>query len=201
MDFTKDFLIRVSVNLSDLSSKTKLRKIKMALTKKKKEELVSEFAEKIKNKKAIVFVDFSGIPVDEINDLRSKLKEQGALMRVVKLNLFAIAAEKAGVKVDINDLAGHPVAFIFSDDEISAPKTVYEFSKSNNNLEILGGILEGRKIALEEVKSLAMMPSREELYAKLVGSLASPLRGMVGVLSGNLRGLVNVINQYAESKE
>ncbi|MCL5094174.1 MAG: hypothetical protein M1355_03520 [Patescibacteria group bacterium] len=65
-------------------------------------------------------------------------------------------------------------------------------------MELFGGVLNGKSISLDEIKSLALMPSREEMYAKIVGSLASPLRGLASVLQGNLRGLVNVLSQYKD---
>ncbi|MDD3480643.1 MAG: 50S ribosomal protein L10 [Patescibacteria group bacterium] len=173
----------------------------MAISRKKKEELVEEVAGKIKDSKSIVFADFTGLSVDEISELRAKLREQGVGLKVVKHNLFALAASKAGADIDIKELAGHPVAFAFSTDEVLGAKTINDFAKGNEKLTMLGAALEGKNISMDELKTLANMPSREELYAKVVGSLASPLRGMVGVLSGNLRGLVSVLNQYADSRK
>jgi large subunit ribosomal protein L10 len=173
----------------------------MAISRRKKEELVEEITGKIKESKSIVFADFTGLSVDEASELRAKLRENGVSLKVVKHNLFAIACQEAGADINIDELAGHPIAFAFSSDEVMGAKTINDFAKSNEKLEMVGGALEGKNISMEELKALANMPSREELYAKVVGSLASPLRGMVGVLQGNLRGLVNVLDQYAESKK
>jgi len=173
----------------------------MAITRKKKEELVEQITQKIKDSKSIVFADYRGLSVDEINEIRGKLREQGVEMKVLKQNLFAIAAKKAGADINTSELKGHPIAYVFGSDEVAPAKTVYDFAKKHENLEMVGGALDGKTLSKEELNSLALMPSREELYAKVVGSLASPLRGMVGVLQGNLRGLVSVISQYADTKQ
>ncbi len=173
----------------------------MAISRKKKESLVEEITTKIKESKSIIFADFAGLSVEEASELRAKLRANDASLKVVKHNLFAIAAKEAGADINIDELAGHPIAFAFSSDEVMGAKTINEFAKSNEKLEMIGGALEGKNISMEELNALANMPSREELYAKVVGSLASPLRGMVGVLQGNLRGLVSVISQYAESRK
>ncbi len=173
----------------------------MAISRKKKEELVEKITDKIKESKSIVFADYRGLSVEEINEIRGQLREQGVEMKVLKQNLFAIAAKKAGADIDTAELKGHPIAYVFGSDEVAPAKTIYDFAKKHENLTMVGGALDGKTLTPEELKSLALMPSREELYAKVVGSLASPLRGMVGVLQGNLRGLVSVLNQYSEQKK
>jgi large subunit ribosomal protein L10 len=173
----------------------------MAITRKKKEELVEQIATKIKESKSIVFADYRGLSVEEINEIRSQLREKGVEMKVLKQNLFAIAAKKAGADIDTTELKGHPIAYVFGTDEVAPAKTIHDFTKKHENLEMIGGALDGKTITKEELNHLALMPSREELYAKVVGSLASPLRGIVGVLQGNLRGLVSVLNQYSEQKK
>jgi len=94
-----------------------------------------------------------------------------------------------------------PLAMAFGkDDEVSAAKEVDLFAKKHEALEVLAGILDSRMVDAGTVKRLAALPSKEMLYGRLVGSIASPLSGMVNVLAGNLRGLVNVLNGYKEKK-
>lgn len=178
-----------------------IREAKMALTRKKKEELVELLAQKIKDSKAIVFADYSGLTVEEITEIRRGLRKEGSEMKVIKQNLFRIAANQAGAEIDDTVLKNHPVAYVFGSDEVAPAKTIHEFSKKYEKLEMVGGALNGKTISMQELKTLALMPSREEMYAKIVGSLASPLRGLANVLQGNLRGLVSVISQYADSKK
>lgn len=173
----------------------------MAISRRKKEELVEEVSKKIKDSKSIVFADYQGLTVSEIGDIRAELRKQGLEMKVIKQNLFAIAAKNVGASINTEDLKGHPIAYVFSSDEVAGAKTIYDFAKKNQKLEMVGGVLDGRSISMDQLRALATMPSREEMYAKVVGSLASPLRGVVGVLQGNLRGLVSVLNQVSEQKK
>lgn len=171
------------------------------ITREQKEEIVSNIAEKIKESKAIVFTDYRGLSVEEMTEIRKELREKGIVLKVMKQSLFKLAVKKAGADIEVEGLKDHPVAIAFGNDEVDPAKTIHEFSKKHENLEMIGGALNGKTISMEELKSLALMPSREEMYAKVVGSLASPIRGIMGVLQGNLRGIVSVLNQYAESKK
>lgn len=173
----------------------------MALKRSKKEELVKEIAEKIKKSKAIVFTDYRGLSVEEISDVRGKLREKGIEFKVIKNTLFKIAVKEAKSDIDVESIKDHPVAVAFGyDDEVEPAKITYSFAKDHEALELIGGVLNGKSISLEEVKVLALIPGREEMYARVVGSLASPLRGLASVIQGNLRGLVSVLDQYRGQK-
>lgn len=172
----------------------------MAITRKQKEDLVAEISEKIKDSKAMVYVDYRGLNVEEMTEIRRELKAKRVELRVMKQTLFEIAAKDAKADVDMASMANRPVAIAFGKDEVEPAKVIYEFSKKHENLELIGGALNGKTVTLDALKVLALMPSREEMYAKIVGSLASPLRGIASVVGGNLRGLVSVLSQYSESK-
>jgi len=90
--------------------------------------------------------------------------------------------------------------FMALGDEVSAARIVNNFSKTHEILQVFGGVLEGKFISVAMVKSLANLPSKQELLAKLVGSINAPVSGFVNVLAGNLRGLVGVLNNIAKSK-
>lgn len=173
----------------------------MAITRQKKEELIEALASKIKDSKAIVFTDYRGLSVEEIALLRNDLRKKGIEFKVLKNSLFKIAVKNSGSDVDIESLKDHPVGAAFSyKDEVEAAKVIYEFAKNHEAIEFIGGVLNGVAVDVNQVKSLALMPGRDEMYAKIVGSLASPLRGLVTVIQGNLRGLVNVLDQYSKMK-
>lgn len=174
----------------------------MAITKKKKEELIDVFAERLEKSKAAVFTDYKGLTVEEINEVRSKLRDQGIEFKVIKNTLFGLAVKKAKLDVDPKELANHPVAVAFGyDDEVAPAKVVFNFAKDHEQLEIIGGILEGKSIDAQSVKSLAQMPSREELIAKMIGSMNAPVSNFVGVMHANLRNVVGVLNAIKEQKE
>ena len=172
----------------------------MPISKEKKEQIVSNLTENFKNSVVSVLVDYRGLSVSEITELRKNAREKDTEFKVAKNTLFLLALKNAGVEID-KEVFSKPIALAFGqNDEAVAPKVLNDFAKEHDNLEILGGIINGKYVPRETMLSLANLPSKEELYAKIVGSLASPLRNLVNVLQGNLRGLVSVLNQYKDSK-
>jgi large subunit ribosomal protein L10 len=148
----------------------------------------------------MVFVDYRGLTVEEMTEIRKELRSKNVELKVMKQTLFEIAAKDAGADIDMTSMANHPVAIAFGKDEVEPAKVIHEFAKKHEKLEMVGGALNGKTISMDALKALALMPTRDEMYAKIVGSLASPLRGIASVLQGNLRGLVSVLSQYGETK-
>ena len=170
------------------------------LTRSQKEELVKELTEKIKASKAIVFADYSGVKATDINNLKSRLKKEGTNLRVVKKSLVDISLKNAQIEIDMKSLVGQMAITISDNDEVAPARILSKFAKENENLKILGGVLGIKGMSAQEVLALAKLPSKEEMLAKLVGTLNAPLTGLVNVLSGNTRGLVNVIKAIADSR-
>ncbi|MCX6812849.1 MAG: 50S ribosomal protein L10 [Candidatus Berkelbacteria bacterium] len=158
------------------------------------EKLLAEFA----NKKA-VFVDYSGLPVKEMENFRNSLEEKGVGFSVVKNTLAKIALTSNQIEVDA-EILKRPLAIAFSADEVSGAKEVKNFTKTHENVEVLGGIIDKLFVPVTMINALSILPSREELYTKVVGSIASPLSGIVNVLAGNVRGLVSVLAQYRDKQ-
>lgn len=173
----------------------------MVLKKKEKEDLVKWTSEIIKNSKGIAVVQIQGLNVNDATSLRSDLRKSSIGCKVIKNTLFARAMKNAKLDVSNDKIKGKTIALAYSDlDEVEPAKIVYNFSKKNENIKLLAGIVNEGYYNEEQVTQLAQLPSRDELYAKVVGSLSAPLSGMVNVLSGNLRGLVSVLKQYKEQK-
>jgi large subunit ribosomal protein L10 len=172
----------------------------MAKTREQKEKIVEILSDKLSKAKVAIFTDYRGLKMEEMEELRNLSFEKGMDYKVAKINLLSLAAKNAKVEIDTSAFKNKPLAIEFGyGDEIEVAKIVYIFSKAHEKLEILGGLLDGKSIDIETIKTYALLPGREELYAKLVGSIASPISGMVNVLVGNLRGLVQVLNGYKES--
>jgi large subunit ribosomal protein L10 len=171
------------------------------LTKDQKKQQVEKLSKDLKESKTSVICGYKGMTVPEISELRSKLYEQYSSMQVIKKTLMKIALKKIDVEVEPEKLDGQIAIVYGGDDEIFSPKTIHEYAKTNENLEILAGILEGKLISADEVKNLAKLPTREELLAKVVGSAKAPISGFVNVLSGNLRNLVFALSAIKETKE
>lgn len=165
-------------------------------TKKQKENIVKDLVEKLKKTKAAVFADYTGLSVAKLMAFRRKLKAENAEIKVAKKTLINLALKQADLPVaETKKMSGQVALVMGYEDEISPAKASFAFTRGNENFKILGGILENKFIEAAQVLSLAKIPGRQELLGKLVGSIASPMSGMVGVLQGNLRGLVRVLSQ------
>lgn len=165
-------------------------------TKKQKKDIVKDLAENLKKTKAAVFADYTGLSVVKLMAFRRKLKAENAEIKVAKKTLIDLALKQADLPVvETKKMKGQVALVMGYGDEISPAKASFSFTKGNENFKILGGILENKFIEAAQVLNLAKIPGRQELLGKLVGSIASPMSGMVGVLQGNLRGLVRVLSQ------
>jgi large subunit ribosomal protein L10 len=174
----------------------------MAITKEKKQEIVKQLAQLFENAKSVVFSDYRGLSVKDFNDLRSKLRNEDVDYKVAKKTLIKIAADKAGFKDIPEDVLSGQIGLAFSkDDEIIAAKTLYEFSKDNDSLQLLGALMEGDIIEQEKTLELAKIPSKDELLAKLVGSIQAPVSGFHSSLHSLLRNFVGVMASYKDKVE
>ena len=172
----------------------------MKQTKEQKEILVKDLAEKLKASKAVVFSDYKGLEVKDMTALRRELRASGIELKVLKKTLINLAFKEAGIEMDVKKLEGQIAIAVSSGDEVAAAKIIAKAAKANENLKIAGGILGVKELSADEVNALAKLPSKEELLAKLVGTLNAPVSGFVNVLAGNLRGLVQVLKAVADSK-
>lgn len=169
----------------------------MAKTKEQKKKIIQDLKEKIDKQKSIVFVAIEGLKAEEVFDLREKLKEKDCLLTVAKKTFLDIILKEKKIKID--NLDGQ-LALVFGfADEIMPAKISYNFSKTNENLKLLGGIFENKFIGEDQILSLAKLLSKEELYAKVVGTLNAPITNFVGVLKGNLRGLVYLLSSIKKT--
>jgi large subunit ribosomal protein L10 len=168
----------------------------MAKTKEEKKKILKDLKEKIEKQKIMIFVDFTGIKSKELFLLRRKLKELGNEMKVVKKTLINLALKEKKLDLfDVKKMVGE-IAVVFGfKNEILPAKTVYEFSRENKNLKILGGILEKNFILTEKIEELAKLSTKEELIAKLVSSIFAPISNFVYVLRSIPQSLVLVLNQ------
>jgi len=165
----------------------------MPLIKEQKQKIIDDLREKIAKQKAMIFVDFSGLKVKDLFNLRKKLKAAGNELKVAKKTLMDIVFKKGKLEVEPRKLPGE-IALVFGyKDEISPAKIIWQFSQENPNLKILGGFFENKFLETEKVIELAKLPTREELLAKLVRSISSPMSNFVRILEANIKGLIYVL--------
>jgi large subunit ribosomal protein L10 len=170
------------------------------LTKDQKKQLAKDFIQNLIDSKATVVVDYKGMTVNEMGELRNALREEGITMKVLKKSVAQVAFDDQKIELDARNMEGQ-LAFVYGgEDEVSAAKIISKLSKDNENLKMLGGVLEGKAMDQAEMTALSKLPSKEELLAKVVGSLKAPISGFVNVLGGNLRGLVGVLAAIKDKK-
>jgi len=170
----------------------------MPKTKAQKQELMGSLQEKLAGMKAAVFINFFKTKVKDINQLRNDCRAQSVDYMVAKKTILNKALKEKGFEAA--DYEGEVAALFSSQDEVVAAKLANDFAKKNENIKLVGGILEGKVIDVSAVKALAVLPSKQELLSKVVGSIASPLSGMLNVLQGNLRNFVYALNAIREKK-
>lgn len=172
----------------------------MPKTKQQKETTIRTLAELLKQAKAVVFANFQGLKVKESEELRNQCREQNITCVAVKKTLLKKALQEIGFDVDVKKFSGGVASAFGLEDEVVPAQVFANFAKTHEAVKFFGGILEGKFIEASKVIELSKLPSKSELYAKLVGSLNAPVSGLVNVLAGNLRGLVGVLNSIKESK-
>lgn len=169
-------------------------------TKEQKQNIVKDIEKKLEKQKSIVFMDFAGVKVQELAQLREKLKEEGGEMKVAKKSLMGKALKNKNIEIDPKKLEGEVAMVLGYEDEVAPSKLVYQFSKENQKAKILGGFLENKFYEMADIIRLAELPGKEQLLAMLVGTLSSPASGLVSVLSGNARKLVFALSRIKEKK-
>lgn len=160
--------------------------------------VVGDLRERVEAAVGVVLADFTGLDVPTLLELRRLCRNEDVSFHVVKNTL----AKRAFSETELSGLEGFltgPTAIAYSTSDAVAPaKVLWRFREEHGRPEFKAGYLEGRVLDSTEIAAVATLPSREELLAKVVGSLASPLRGLVCVLGGPLRGLVRVLTQVSE---
>ena len=172
----------------------------MSASKEARIELSSVIKEKIQDAKSVVFVKFSGLTVAEDTELRREFRKNNVEYKVYKNTLIRKAFESLGI-TDFNDDLNGPTAVAFGTDETGAAKVIVDAAKKyQDKVVVKSAFVEGSRVDENGVKALAAIPSKEELIAKMLGSLQAPISNFVGVLSAMPRSLVIALNAIAEKK-
>lgn len=174
----------------------------MALTKDKKQQVISEIAELLNGSKLTVVAKYEGTGVKALQQLRRDARQSGTQVKVVK-NRLVVQALKATDKLkdtDTTALEGMLLYAFNGEDEVAPAQNLNNFAKTNPTLQFVGAITDdGQFIPVDDVKALANLPSKDQLRGMLVGTIGAPLSGFANVLAGNVRGVMNVLNARAEA--
>lgn len=157
---------------------------------KQKEEEVRKLAEKIKEAKVVILTDYRGINVEDVTKLRADLRNINAEYLVIKNNITRRALKECGIEGLDESLIGPTALIVGKEDYLAPAKAVYSYSKAHDFYKIKSAVLEGKAVTSEEIITLAKLPSREELIAKLAGALL-----------GNITKLAVAVDQVRQQKE
>ena len=176
-----------------------------------KQGIVEDIKTKFETCKSAVLIDYRGLTVEEVTNLRNKFREAGVEYRVLKNTMIRRAVDALGME-GLEPVLEGPTAVAFGMEDAVAPaKIISDFIKETEKTEIKAGVLEGKVVDVaggktagalpgSTVKALASLPSREVLLAKVLGSMNAPITGFVTALSGNIRNLLYVLNAIGEKK-
>ena len=165
-----------------------------------KKQVVQEIKEKLEKSESIVLMDYKGLNVADVTDLRKQCRESNVEYKVYKNTMLRFALHEFGVEGLDEYLEGtNAVAFAYEDPS-SAAKVAYKFAKENDKLEIKIGLVDKDIFDVNQLKQLSELPSKEVLIAKVLGGLNGPIQGFANVLNGTMKGLVVALNQIAEKK-
>ena len=173
----------------------------MALSKDKKAEVVAEVADLLASSKLTVVARYRGTSVKAMQTLRKDSKQNVTYVRVVKNRLFkkALASNDTFASIDSSAIEGQLLYAFNAEDEVAPAQSLANFAKTEPQIEFVGALTaDGQMLAPEDVKALASLPSKDQLRAQLVGTIAAPLSGFVNVMAGNVRGVLNVLNARSE---
>ena len=172
----------------------------MSASKEARKELSQAIKEKIQDAKSVVFVKFNGLTVAEDTELRREFRKNNVEYKVLKNTLIKRAFNDLGITDFDEDLNG-PTSVAFGPDETGASKVIIDaVKKYDKKVSVKSAFVDGGRVDVAGVKALASMPSKEELIAKMLGSLQAPISNFVGVLSAMPRSLVIALNAVAEQK-
>ena len=163
-----------------------------------KAAVIEEVAGQIQEADAVFAVDYRGISVPQAAELRTKLRDADASFRIVKNTLTERAADQAGAE-GLKELLEGPTAMTFvRGDAAAAAKALRDFRRATQLLEFKGGWMNGATLSPDEIDSIAQLPSREVLYGRLVGMVASPLTGLASAMGGLIGGLARQLQAIAD---
>ena len=166
-----------------------------------KETTIAEIAEKFGRAEALALADYRGLNVAQMTGLRRKARENRVELRVVKNTLAVLAAEKAGIGAVTPLLKGPTAVAIGYEDPTAPAKLFVEFARTARQLELKGGYIGGQMLSAQDVRALAVLPSRHVLLGQVLGAIMGPLSNMASVLAAPMRGLIAATEDLMRKRE
>ena len=165
----------------------------MPKSKLQKQKTVEELKENLKKAKSVVFTDIQGLKAKDLVALRRQIKGVQGNLKVAKKTLIDLALKGKEESPQAKEMNGEVAVLFAFEDPTKALKSLYDFSRTHESLKFISGIFDGLLVGKDELLVLAQLPPKEVLLAKLVGSLASPISGLINTFQGNIKGLVYIL--------
>ncbi len=172
----------------------------MPITRPQKEAILEELVQKFHDAKSVAFGQYAGLSMLDLTNMRKEMQAQGVEFKVAKKTLIKLAAKQNGIELPDEVLEGTVGAAFSFEDVVAGAKLIKAAGKKNDAVKLLGGVMDGKVLSVQQTKELATLPSKEELLAKFVGMLQGPLRSFRGVLTGPTSSLARAFTAYAEKK-
>lgn len=170
----------------------------MAISKKRKEELVDQYQSWLKNSQAVFLTEYTGLSMKQIDDLRHKVREAGGEFHIIKNTLGKVAFEGAGLTFPETLLEGSTAATFAFQDVATMAKLVAEFARTSDFVKVKGGFLENQALSSEDVKMLAELPPLPIVRAQLLGVLTAPASKLVRTLVEPARQMAAILKAYSD---
>ena len=171
------------------------------MKKSEKVEQINQLTKRLESAKAMIFAGYRGLKVAEMNELRSKLRQEQSQFKVVKNRLIKRALKEKGM-ADLEQYVDGPTALATSEAEpVSVAKVLMGFIKDHQQLDIRGGFLEGSILSAKDIQTLAKLPSREVLLGRALACMQAPATNIAGILIAVPRKLLYALNAIKETKQ
>lgn len=173
----------------------------MAITRERKERLVAEYTEQLRDSEGIILTEYRGLTMANLSAIRQTLRPLGATAHVVKNRLLALALQEAGMAVPPEWLTD-PTAVSFCAEEIPAvARALRDAAKEYNALQIKGGVVGASVLSADQVSAIADLPSRDVLMAQVLGTINAPASQIASVIASGIRQIMNVVQAYVDKLE
>lgn len=172
----------------------------MAITKKRKKELVQSYADWVQRSRAVILTEYTGVTMKQLDDLRAKVRDAGGEFHIVKNTLGKLAFEDAGLPVPEDLLEGSTAIGFAFEDAPALAKALSDFARTNEFIKIKGGFLGQDRIRAEDVRALADLPPLPVMRATLLGVISAPASKLVRTLAEPGRSVASVIRAFSEKE-
>jgi large subunit ribosomal protein L10 len=170
----------------------------LAISKRKKTELVAEYVEQLERSKGIILANYRGLSVSDVSQIRNAIRPIGGKFQVVKNRLLALALKEVGLSLPDEWLVGPTVVSFCFDEVPSVAKKLTEAIRDFEALQIKGGVVGTSVLGADEVRAIADLPPREVLLARVLGTINAPASQLAGVVTSGIRQVLNVLQAYVD---